>query len=175
MFGGCSVWPVSEAWFSVWDSPLSWHLCGSVLPRVAPGCGEMQIPAHCRPWLAARNPSSCLSLWILLTPLELHFQVPSGLVNVLATETLHFTAPISVTPSECTLVLSVDAQGHKSCGREHHTGWGGLSASPVPSTFSLLSLAQASCPQPVVAETCSALGFWFMDFRNYRGNLNSHM
>lgn len=74
-------------------------------------------------------------------------------------------------PSDSTLVPSVSqAQGMEDMA-EHATLSGGFC--PLLSVVPLLSLAQV-CPQPVVGETCNALGFWFIDFRKYRENLNSH-
>lgn len=40
----------------------------------------------------------------------------------------------------------------------------------LAASFSDVSFAVSGpvCPQPVVGETCNAVGFWFIDFRNYR-------
>lgn len=66
---------------------------GSGTPQASPSCSE--------PWL----------LPILLTPLELHFQIPCCLANILVTERLGLLVPIAMTSSKCALVLSVKPQG----------------------------------------------------------------
>ena len=90
--------PVLHAW---WVSSLA---CVGILV-LALGLSMQQAPlqlaASGGTWLwgdAGTGPPqalalACLSPWILLTLLELHFQVPSGLVNLLATHS------ISLSPS----------------------------------------------------------------------------
>ena len=122
MLGGCSVWPASEAWFYLQDSPCTLQLAAS---------GGTWLWGDAGPGPTQALALACLSPWILLTLLEFHFQVSSDLVNLLAT---HF---ISLSPS-LWLTLRVHCgpeggrPGCQSCGRECHTVWGGLWHLPTP-------------------------------------------
>lgn len=163
---GCLVWPGWEAWFSLWDSPLSWHLRGSGPPQGAPCSGEVQVQAPRRLDVAALKP--CSSLYNPLGPENAGTSLPSALRpgRHPVSERLRLTVPISVTPSSA-FCPECGGPGHKDT-----TLPGGLY--PLLSPPPLLSLAQA-CPQPVVGETCKCSGFLVIDFRNYRENLYSHM
>ena len=90
--------PVLHAW---WESSLA---CVGILVlalALSMQQAPLQLAASGGTWLwgdAGTGPPqalalACLSPWILLTLLELHFQVPSGLVNFLATHS------ISLSPS----------------------------------------------------------------------------
>lgn len=81
--------------------------------------GTLQLAASGGTWLwgdAGPGPTqalalACLSPWILLTLLEFHFQVSSGLVNLLATHSISLSR---LCDSECTVAPSVDAQGTRA-------------------------------------------------------------
>lgn len=80
------------------------------------------------------------TLWILLTPLGLHFQVSFGLAKFLVTERLSHS-PHPYDSLRAHLGPAVEAQRMPRC----------LGLCPFLSTFPLLSLAQA-CPWPVVGK-----------------------
>ena len=156
MLGGCSVWPASEAWFYLRDSPCCGH--------IAICCFRWHLAlGRCRPWpntgLGSRlskplDPanSSRISFPSLLWPGQ-----PSG-------HTLHLTVPVSVTYPQSALWPRVWTPRVPELWQRMPHCLGRSLASPYPltphrpSTFSLVSLTQACCPQPVVGKICNALG-----------------